>query len=302
MPRGPNGRSTRTIVISGDTQYPRRAKVHPRYGTHEFTEHDEKLWADQYRGLREATDILCLHLGSAEKRFGDDDCTFTTRRQLLDICYEGYHLGFVGCLQLLDDLFPPRSRTRGLAVLSEFGEELRGVRAETARWLQAMALANSETPRRWRSAAGHVPGPGSRARFRRPSCATRVPVLPADLGLLVDLKTGQILCTTCRGNRVCALEGCPMEERGCGFPAWRDRSTAGTGTGEEEQLPFRRDIDLGRWFGRRNDALFHPPGKLRYYEDTLEELIHYTCEMGSGQQPLMCGACPEGQKRCEAEG
>jgi len=253
-----NGRA-KTIVITSDTQYPRLTKLGKHSGLPEFTQHDVDAWQGQVAHYAEGnrTDVLCLHIGSVEACVGNDNFRpehFASVRDFCEnVCYEGHHLGFAGCLKLIDDFYRRHER-RGVVVVSEFGEELRGARAELARWLQALAKANRSVQ--------HDPV---------------APVLPGDLGLLLDLRTEEVgvLCGKCRGNRVCARKRCPMEDRGCGFPLSQEG----------------RKIDLAMWFGRTNYDLFHPARKVRYFEDVMGELIHYYCEMGSSAAQLECGAC-----------
>jgi glyoxylase-like metal-dependent hydrolase (beta-lactamase superfamily II) len=261
------------VVITGDTQCPPRPDARRPDAVRQFSREDLAEWDRQYpraEGIRRPIDVLCLHMGSVEQGCANDSFALDSPQAAQDLQYDGFHLGFGGALRLLDTLFPGQPRPDTLAILTEFGEELRGARTEMARWLGAAAQANR--------------GNGSRPPL---------PVLPADLGFLLDLRTRRVLCTKCRANRVCAVRDCPMDERECGhLVAHRQRTEAPDDGG--------REIDLAWWFGRANPDLFHAATQIQCHEDNLEELIHYSCAFTESPGPLRCGACEEGQRRCRS--
>lgn len=161
----------RNIAITGDTQCPHLEKR--KDGLREFTEQDRDAFAREYdsgpcggaaedslRGDRQI-DVLAMHIGSVEP----DLVTLPERDALKslheNVFYPDYHLGFAGCLRLLDMVFRNDQAGR-LAILTEFGEELRGYRVNLARALQTATKAN-------------------------PDQSANVRVLPADIGMALEL-------------------------------------------------------------------------------------------------------------------
>lgn len=164
------------ILITGDTLFPIRLKTNTNtwkaYGgrflpyaddrngrklgwtSSQFNEDRARLlkmidaqcekMINAYRSLKKS-DVVCLHLGSLEKGFADEDIDITPSEnspekaiieRLHDplFCYRGFHLGLMGGLRILELLtekngkdagFDPKE---GLVILTEFGEELLGNR------------------------------------------------------------------------------------------------------------------------------------------------------------------------------
>jgi glyoxylase-like metal-dependent hydrolase (beta-lactamase superfamily II) len=106
-----------------------------------------------YRTL-DKSDIVCLHLGSLEKGFANNpimpphhmippEKTIIDHRHEPAFCYQGFHLGLMGSLRVLEVLsendkkgFDPET---GLVVLTEFGEELIGNRQNLCVILEKLA-------------------------------------------------------------------------------------------------------------------------------------------------------------------
>ncbi len=165
----PDRPGLRNVAIAGDTQFPSVCKRNE--GLCEFTVQDEKEFAKEYgagrpglkgcpRGEREI-DVLAMHIGSVEhkiREMPDHDALGFIRSKVF---YDGYHLGFAGCLRMLDMVFR-NDQANKLAVLTEFGEELRGHRVDLAAALEGATEAN----------------PYGRRNVR---------VLPADIGMAVQL-------------------------------------------------------------------------------------------------------------------
>jgi len=163
----------RNIAIAGDTQFPSVSKLNE--GLREFTEQDVAEFAKEYdagqeglegcpRGGREI-DVLAMHIGSVEEKIRDmpdhDALEFVKNK----VFYDGYHLGFAGCLRMLDMVFR-NDQANKLALLTEFGEELRGYRVDLATALQGATKANPDGC---------------------PNGHTNVRVLPADIGMALQL-------------------------------------------------------------------------------------------------------------------
>jgi len=94
-----------------------------------------------YKNLKKS-DIVCLHIGSLEKGFTklpdkkNKPIDIFNKRHDVDYCYQGFHLGLMGSVRLMEILNESNNSDqemgfdceRGLVVLSEFGEELLGNR------------------------------------------------------------------------------------------------------------------------------------------------------------------------------
>lgn len=84
-------------------------------------------------------DIVCLHIGSIKGigKLRENDEQPVDWESVInnpDYCYPGFHLGFTGCMRVLnllikDEIFKPEN---GLVVMTEFGEELLGHRRTLA--------------------------------------------------------------------------------------------------------------------------------------------------------------------------
>jgi hypothetical protein len=190
----------RNIAIAGDTQFPSVRKLNQ--GLREFTEHDVAEFAKEYdagrpgiegcpRGDRKI-DVLAMHIGSVEPKIRDMPDQNTLKYIKNEVFYEGYHLGFAGCLKMLDLVFR-NDQANKLALLTEFGEELRGYRVDLARALEGATEANSE---------GHP----------------NVRVLPADIGMAVQLTWDEH-----RKKRPGAMLRCSKCFRMKELKAYRDR-------------------------------------------------------------------------------
>jgi glyoxylase-like metal-dependent hydrolase (beta-lactamase superfamily II) len=164
-----NTRGLRSIAIAGDTQFPSQCKR--KAGLCEFTEQDEDQFREEYdsgepgkvgcpRGSRDI-EVLAMHIGSVEPdlmKMPDKGALEFVRDEVF---YAGYHLGFAGCLRMLDMVFR-NDQANKLAILTEFGEELNGYRVDLAMALEGATKANP---------TGHP----------------NVRVLPADLGMALQL-------------------------------------------------------------------------------------------------------------------
>jgi hypothetical protein len=161
----------RRIAITGDTKFPSVGK--PKAFLEKFTEKDVEAFEAEYnsgplggpkatrkRGEREI-DILAMHIGSIERAMAELPDTNALQYVKNSVFYPRYHLGFAGCLKMLDWVF--RSDQAGkVAILTEFGEELRGYRVNLARALERATNAN-------------------------PGQSVNVRVFPADIGMALEL-------------------------------------------------------------------------------------------------------------------
>ncbi|MGD2090693.1 MAG: MBL fold metallo-hydrolase [Candidatus Aminicenantes bacterium] len=104
-----------------------------------------KQMIDAYKAL-DKSDIVCLHLGSLEKGFANDGINLSSQSNSIKeaivnnrhnpaLGYQGFHLGLMGALRLLEVLTEEKENgetgfdaDNGLIVLTEFGEELLGNR------------------------------------------------------------------------------------------------------------------------------------------------------------------------------
>jgi len=162
----------RSIAIAGDTQFPDERKR--KNGISEFTAADRQAFVSEYESVaalrrqgdckldHNVFDVLSMHIGSIEKEIAHVPSSGVLDHILTKAFYPGYHLGFAGCLRMLNSLFTGQHPNNKLAILTEFGEELRGNRVDIATVLERAAVANS----------GDAP---------------LVRVVPADIGMAVQL-------------------------------------------------------------------------------------------------------------------
>ncbi len=109
--------------------------------------------------------VIVAHLGSLVRMSSDGDVDDYSREKMHNLLYTENHLYLPGLRRLICDLSKQRSRGVPIVVLSEFGEELRGgLRADLA---------------------------------RRLSFSTKFPVVPADVGLRIDIAQGTVFCSLC---------------------------------------------------------------------------------------------------------
>ena len=197
----------RTIAIAGDTQCPSQKELdRGKHNTNEvdrddasadqslseFTPEDVQEFRQEYdagepgvdrigegpRGRR-AIDVLAVHIGSVEPKMSETPDLDALGFIKKNVRYDGYHLGFAGCLRMLDMTFR-NDLANKFALLTEFGEELYGYRADLAMALESATEANSQ-------------GRGN------------VRVLPADIGMALQLtwskdspiKEPLLRCTKC---------------------------------------------------------------------------------------------------------
>ena len=148
-----------------------------------------KKMVSAYQNL-EKSDIVCLHIGSIKGM-----SKITTKKNVLDIdnpdfCYPGFHLGFTGCLRVMDLLIKNNSfdLQNGLVVVSEFGEELLGNRKLICDSLAECIpdLKKIETDE------------GTMADQNKTDCheesdkIPRISVLPSELTLRIEIKSNQV--------------------------------------------------------------------------------------------------------------
>ncbi len=110
-------------------------------------------------------DVACVHIGSLE---GDKPNAWRISAEAPTLRYGGHHLGLMGTWRLLDAM----KRKPKLVLLTEFGEELVGFRTHLCDGLDHLLG----------KASSHVPK-----------------ILPTDVGLCLDLSTGNIRCSRCDG-------------------------------------------------------------------------------------------------------
>ena len=89
---------------------------------------------EEYRKIKKI-DIACLHIGSIEKfekldHFEKDIKFLKKMLHNPEFCYNGFHLGFLGSLRIMELLIKEKKfdSQKGLVILTEFGEELLGNR------------------------------------------------------------------------------------------------------------------------------------------------------------------------------
>lgn len=166
----------RNVAIASDTQFPSPRKNEDTIP--EFTQQDEEDFLAEYEsgcpGMSDETckrgdrriDVLAFHIGSVEPQIADMMKGKTGKEAAKElrenVFYKGYHLGFAGCLRMLDAVFRSDESLK-VAILTEFGEELRGHRVDLARALQSLTNANPT------------------------SGAENVTVVPADIGMALQL-------------------------------------------------------------------------------------------------------------------
>jgi hypothetical protein len=173
-------------------------------------QHCDKM-VNAYKNL-DKSDIVCLHIGSLEdglRNLPPDKCkasdVFDVRHDP-KYCYDGFHLGIMGAVRLMEQLItsyrndPAKGfdSESGLVVLTEFGEEILGNRqniccafSEIMNFMPPMSRSSSDTPHDGKSGAA----------------AGRISVLPSEITLRLrvdhlrrdeEMKSG-IFCSYC-GN------------------------------------------------------------------------------------------------------
>jgi hypothetical protein len=154
----------------------------------------ETMLSDAYKNMVQTyktltPDITCLHIGSIEKQLQNISINFddTKLPNLVNdpsYCYTGHHLGLLGALRLLHTI---NTHDNGLAILTEFGEELIGNRQNMSASLEELYYKSS----------GHSD--------------KKLSVIPSELTLRVDLMSRAVQCSYCieshPWNDITAIEG-----------------------------------------------------------------------------------------------
>ena len=169
----------RRIVFTGDTgyyppllddnnklQYYDKEKERPQLDTAQ----DKGLF-HQYPKVAHRADLLVAHIGSIKPWEFESVKSLKDTERKEGEWYYANHLGMLGTLRLMDEMRPR------VAVISEFGAELRGFHIELVAGI-AQALHDKQDDK-------------SKGKKRKP---TRTFVYPGDVTLVYYLDTGKFLC------------------------------------------------------------------------------------------------------------
>lgn len=110
-----------------------------------------------------------MHIGSVED-MSSIFCTDKLDEAINSLHYPGFHLGVSGCIRLMETVMAHNSPE--FAVLTEFGEELAGHRKNISKFL-------------------------SKEIERRLNRDTPFVVIPADIGLKINLQNATVHCDGC---------------------------------------------------------------------------------------------------------
>lgn len=111
-------------------------------------------------------DLVCYHIGSVEDQFADMTTTLPLNTQ-----YNGHHLGVLGVLRLMQLM---KLETQKLAIITEWGEELRGERKNISKLIEQRA---------------------NRMNSVNNVAANQLKSIPSDIDLMIDLQNGLIKCS-----------------------------------------------------------------------------------------------------------
>lgn len=112
------------------------------------------------------SDIVCYHIGSIEHQFAD-----INDYGPLDFQYSGHHLGVLGILRLMNLM---DIETQKIAIITEWGEELRGERKNISMFIENQT---------------------NRHLAKNKLQSKEIKTFPSDIDFMIDLQNGLIKCS-----------------------------------------------------------------------------------------------------------